>query len=78
MAMTYQQAIQLLKSVSSAVPDPLDCDGCFEMIAELADAERRGDELSSALQGVRIHLSQCPCCAYEYEAMLEAIEVTNI
>lgn len=69
----YQQAIRLLTSVALVLPDPLDCDGCFDVIAELAEAERRGDPLSDALQAAKRHLSQCPCCAYEYDALLEAI-----
>jgi len=77
MAITYIQATNLLASIAVAVPDRLDCNGCFELIAEFADAERRGDKLSAALRAVRIHLTQCPCCAYEYEAMLEAIKAVD-
>ena len=77
MAITYKQVTNLLASIVSAVPDQLNCDGCYELIAELADAESRGDELSTALEAVRIHLTQCPCCAYEYETMLEAIAAAD-
>ncbi len=70
---SYSQVIGLLTSIATAVPDTLDCDGCFEMISEFAEAEIRGDELSVGLKSVQLHLSQCPCCAYEYEALLEAI-----
>lgn len=73
MAISHSEVINLLTSIAIAVPDQLDCDGCFEMIAEFAEAELRGDELSMSLQNVQLHLHQCSCCAYEYETLLEAI-----
>ena len=77
MLVSYGQVIQLLESIAIATPDSLDCDGCFELVAEFADAEKRGDELSDSLKLVQNHLQQCACCAYEYEALLEAILVED-
>ena len=77
MTISYSQARQLLTSISNAAPDQLDCDGCFEMISEFAEAEIRGDSISSSLDIVRQHLKQCACCAYEYEALLEAIQAAD-
>jgi len=65
--------IRFLGTVAKAVPDLLECDGCFELIAEFAEAEKRGDELSDLLRLVQKHLDQCPCCAYEYEALIEGV-----
>lgn len=73
MAISYSEVMNLLTSIAIAVPDQLDCDGCFEMISEFAEAELRGDELSASLRNVQLHLRQCRCCAYEYETLLEAI-----
>ena len=73
MLVSYGQVIQLLESIAIAVPDSLDCEGCFELVAEFAEAEKRGDRLSDSLKLVQIHLQQCACCAYEYEALMEAI-----
>lgn len=72
--LTFTQVRKLLTTVSKSVPDQLNCDGCFGLIAELADAEIRGEELSEVLQAVKIHFSQCPCCAYEYATLLEALQ----
>ncbi len=77
MIITYQQANILLKSIAIAVPDQLTCDGCQELIAEFAEVELKGEKLSEAMRAVRSHLSQCVCCAYEYEAMLEALQAAN-
>jgi hypothetical protein len=73
MLVSYGQVIQLLESIAIATPDSLDCDGCFELIAEFAEAVQRGDPLSDSLKLVQNHVQQCACCAYEYEALLEAI-----
>ena len=78
MAISYSEVINLLASIATTVSDQLDCDGCFEMIAEFAEAELRGDELSTSLRTVQLHLQQCRCCAYEYETLLEAIRDSEL
>lgn len=75
--LTWAQVQKLLTAVLKAVPDQLDCDGCFALVAGLADAEHRGDDVSEALQAARIHFSQCPCCAYEYATLLEALRESD-
>lgn len=77
MAITYHQALNMLASISNAVPDSLDCDGCLELSAEFADRESRGEALSESLKLVQVHLSQCPCCEYEYQTLLEAIRTAD-
>lgn len=73
-SLTFAQIQKLLSTVARTVPDPMDCDGCFEVIAELADAENRGEPLTETLKAVKVHFSQCPCCAYEYATLLEALQ----
>ena len=77
MAITYAQATRMLVSISKAVPDQLDCDGCFELLCEFADRDVQGGKLSDSLKLVETHLSQCPCCAYEYESLVEAIRAAD-
>lgn len=74
MLVSYGQVIQLLGAIAITVPDSLECDGCFELVAEFAEAEKRGDDLSDSMKLVQNHLQQCPCCAYEYEALIEGIQ----
>lgn len=69
---TPQQVRKLLKAVSRAVPDVLTCDQCFELIPVLADAQLQGMPVDASLDTVITHLQQCPCCAYEYESLLES------
>ena len=77
MVIEFSQVQKLFKSISSAVPDQLDCDGCFELSAQFADAEINGQELSDVLKAVQVHMSQCPCCAYEYQSLLEAVRAAD-
>lgn len=77
MAIAIKQVQKLFKSIYSTVPDQLDCDGCFELSAEFAEAEMNGEELGDLLKAVQVHLSQCPCCAYEYESLLEAVRAAD-
>ncbi len=77
MRVSYSQVIRLLGAISSTVPDSLECDGCFELVAEFVDAEKRGDDLSDSMRLVQNHLQQCPCCAYEYQALIEGIQAAE-
>ena len=77
MSITRTQAIEMLMSISRAVPDSMDCDGCFQLSAELAERALRGEEISESLKLVEVHLSQCACCAYEYQTLLEAIRAAD-
>jgi hypothetical protein len=53
--------------------DTLGCDGCFELMDQLAQAELDGREVPKALEMVQIHLEQCKCCRDEYDALLTAL-----
>ena len=77
MVIDFSQVQKLFKSIASAVPDQLDCDGCFELSAQFAEAEINGQELSDVLKAVQVHMSQCPCCAYEYQSLLEAVRAAD-
>ena len=72
-ALTFEQIRKLLLMVSKTVPDQLNCDACGDLLGELAEAENRGEELSETLKAAEVHFSQCPCCAYEYATLREAI-----
>lgn len=74
MIVSYEQARLLIASIVDVAPDHMDCDGCYEMMAELADSERSGAPVSDVLLLVRGHLRQCKCCAYEYATLLEGMD----
>ena len=73
MALSHEQVDKLLGLVSKLEDDRLDCDGCLGHIAEFADAHLANHELSAALKAVETHLQSCPCCADEFEALLDGL-----
>lgn len=74
MAITELQVKQLLGLITKTESDDLDCDGCFEGLASFADAQILANEIPEALQAVRKHLNQCPCCQDEYNALLHSLK----
>lgn len=73
MALTDEQIKSLITVVASTTDDQLDCDGCFERVAEFADSQLAGRSLSDAMTAVETHLANCPCCQDEYETLLAAL-----
>jgi hypothetical protein len=75
--LTPGQVHELLATVAQTVPDAMTCDQCFELLAVLADSDVTGRKPAVSLEAVTTHLKQCPCCAYEYETLLESLETTG-
>lgn len=73
MSLSPEQSRQLLNQLVQVAEDAMDCDGCAALFAQLAETERAGGELTTVMRAVRQHLTQCECCAYEYETLLEAL-----
>lgn len=74
MKLDVKQLAYLIQLTTAArSEDILGCDGCFELMDQLAQAELEGREVPRALEMVRIHLEQCKCCRDEYDALLTAL-----
>jgi hypothetical protein len=73
MPLSNKQVSTLIGMVTAASPDTLDCDGCFQRVAEFAEAELTNREIPAALKAVQVHLSQCGCCKDEYKVLLESL-----
>lgn len=73
MKLSAEQTRSLLHSVAAAKPDQLDCDGCFEHLAEFVELELAGVEIPEALQKVQKHIEQCQCCKDEHNALLDGL-----
>jgi hypothetical protein len=73
MGLSKQQITNLIGLIASTHEDDLDCDGCLNRVAEYADHELAGLPASEAADKVRRHLESCPCCADEYQALLDAL-----
>lgn len=74
MKLTPAQLNQLIELTVSAKADAIGCDGCFDLMDRLAQAEIDGISLPQELEQVRNHLEQCVCCRYEYDALLTALK----
>lgn len=74
MALSKDKTKSLLDFVASSKPDDLDCDRCFEHMAEFVESELTGEEIPAAMQKVQRHLVQCACCADEHKALIEGLK----
>lgn len=77
MPMTREQIAALLQQVADNRPDPVDCDGCFDRLAEFAELRLADQEVPEALRAVETHLEQCFCCQDEYRALCEALRAAG-
>ena len=75
--LTEQQRAQLLQMVRDAKQDCLDCDGCFEHLAEFTELELLGQPIPEAMQVVQLHLEQCPCCQAEHSMLIDALQAID-
>jgi hypothetical protein len=74
MKLNREQTKTLLQMVATSKPDEIDCDGCFEHLAEFVEHELLGTEIPKALEKVKQHIEQCACCNDEHNALVEALE----
>ena len=73
MTISNDQTRSLLSSIASVQVDELDCDSCFDHMAEFVETELTGIDVPEALQKVQRHLNQCACCNDEHNALLEGL-----
>jgi len=73
MKLSPDQIRRLLKLVAAVESDPIDCDSCYDQVAEFAEAEIVGAEIPQALHSVQVHRSQCGCCNAEYESLIDGL-----
>lgn len=73
MTISNDQTKSLLSYVAGTRSDDIDCDRCFDHMAEFVEAELAGVAVPEALRKVERHLSQCACCADEHNALLEGL-----
>jgi hypothetical protein len=74
MSITTQQIQTLVGLIVTTKPDQISCDDCYGQIGEFAEKSLEGRELSEGMQVIQRHLTQCPCCKGEYEALVEALQ----
>lgn len=74
MKLSNEQIEMLVGMVVSTEEDHSDCDSCFERLAEFAEIELLNRDIPDAMQAIRVHLEQCPCCQMEFDALMQALK----
>ena len=77
MSLSPSQIDRLLSMISSAEADELDCDGCFDRVAEFVELHLASEEIPDAMRCVEQHLKQCRCCQDEFRALLKALAAVD-
>lgn len=65
----------LLKLARCVTPDAMDCDHCLDEIAKFAELQLSGRTIPEAMECVRTHLANCPCCEHEFQDLLDALKI---
>ncbi|TWT48228.1 hypothetical protein KOR42_40190 [Thalassoglobus neptunius] len=73
MPLSEEQIAKLLGMVAASEADCIDCDKCFDHLAEFAEAELTHREIPDAMKHIQVHLEQCPCCHDEFTALMTAL-----
>lgn len=63
---------ELLRLVQATEPDELDCDEFLARVAPLLEVVAAEKDLPAELRPVAQHLSVCPECKEEFDALLRA------
>ena len=77
MALEEGQIRKLLSAVARTATDEIDCDTCLAGMAEFAERELVGTEMSQALARIEAHIEICPECAEEYRVLLEVMSAST-
>jgi len=73
MRLNRHQVKALLTSVANTCEDEITCGDCLAGMAEFAEKQLIGSEISTALKRIEAHIAFCPECAEEYEMLLDVV-----
>lgn len=69
---TRDQLEDLARLVASTAPREIDCDAVLDRVAAYLETHDRDEGLPEELRAVRQHLTVCPQCREEFDALLRA------
>ena len=72
--LTPAQTLELLRLVRETRENEDTCGECLMNLSEFAEKQLVGAQLNEALERVEHHLSLCPECAEEYQALKRVLE----
>ena len=73
MRLEKHQLEALLTSVANTCEDEITCGDCLAGMAEFAETQLVGSEISTALERIEAHIASCPECAEEYGVLLDVV-----
>lgn len=75
--LTTAQVSELLRQIEHTREHEVDCGTCIENIGEFAEKKIVGADLDTVLVSIEHHLSLCPECTEEYEALKKILEASR-
>jgi hypothetical protein len=75
--LTPAQVSEFLRQIAVTRDHEVDCSVCIQNIGEFAEKTLSGMKLDAALASIEHHLSLCPECTEEYEALKKILETSR-
>lgn len=73
MPMSKHEIEELMRLIGLTKDSEINCEQCLALVAEFAEQELAGRSIHDGLEAVEHHLSICPECREEYEALQRAL-----
>jgi hypothetical protein len=64
---------QMLSRLLGPAEPEVGCDVCFEELDRYVELELAGEDVDTALPGLRAHLEGCPACREEHDSLRDLI-----
>lgn len=74
MPLSNKEIDALLRLISATDDLEINCEQCLSLVAEFAERRLAGKSINEGLRAVEQHLTVCPECREEYEALRRALD----
>ena len=74
MAMSSDQAKEMLRMIVNTQDEELSCDEVFELLDVYAERAAHAEDVAGTFPLIKHHLDMCPDCREEFEALMRIIE----
>lgn len=74
MALNTEQIVELLRMIRQTQEEELTCPECLGELDNYTQSILDGMPIDGVLERVREHLEACPCCANQFELVLETLK----
>jgi len=71
--MEHPEIAQALDRLIGPAGPEVGCDVCFDQLDRYVELELAGDDVDTALPGLRAHLDGCPACREEHDSLLALV-----